>query len=87
MAKKRHRIGGGKRKRSRKVRLLDEIRAWKANAVQLRLGGNIRDAVDSEDRVDRWVSEAEKKGFGDQASRAEEAGMRIGQRLYRTRKG
>jgi hypothetical protein len=83
MAKRRHKVGGGKRKRSRKVKLLDSIRSYKANAVQLRLKGRVNDAQFWEDHLDRAVSEAEKKGWDESASRAEESGKRIGRRLAR----
>jgi hypothetical protein len=68
-------------KRSRKVKILDAIRSFKARAVFNRLRGRINDAMVHENLVDRLVSDAEAKGFGDQASNAEEAGTRIGQRI------
>ena len=81
--KRRHRVGGGKRKRSKKVKLIDLIRSLKAHAVFNRLRGRIQDASYYESQLDRAVHEAEHKGFSEQASNAEEAGRRLGTRLNR----
>jgi hypothetical protein len=87
VAKKRHRIGGARRKKSRKVRLLDDIRDLSSRAVQLRLKGQINHAMGQEDMRDRMIQQAEAHGFGEQASNAEEAGQRIGHRLFRGKRG
>jgi hypothetical protein len=80
------RIGKGKRKRSKKVRLLDTTRTLKALAVNARLSGRIQDATHYESLLDRTVHELERMDAADQAMRAEEAGHRIGQRYYERNK-
>ena len=80
------RIGKGKRKRTKKVRLLDTTRTLKAIAVNARLSGRIRDASHYESLLDRTVHELERMGAADQATSAEEAGERIGRRQYERNK-
>jgi hypothetical protein len=65
---------------SAKGKLLRKIRVAKESATRLRLAGFIPNAIFREATVDRLVSEAEKKGWGDDATLAEETGL---QRAYR----
>jgi len=60
---------------SPKGQLLRKIRVAKETAARLRLAGFIPNAVFHEANVDRLVSEAEKKGWGDEAVLAEETGL------------
>jgi hypothetical protein len=68
---------------SAKGRLLRKIRVAKENAARLRLAGFIPNALFHEAALDRLVSEAEKKGWGDEATVAEEVGLK---RATRTKK-
>ena len=65
---------------SAKGKLLRKIRVAKESAARLRLAGFIPNAMFHEATVDRLVSEAEKKGWGDDATLAEETGL---QRAYK----
>ena len=65
---------------SAKAKLLRKIRVEKETAARLRLAGFIPNATFHENIIDRLVSEAEKKGWGDDATLAEETGL---QRAYR----
>jgi hypothetical protein len=60
---------------SAKDRLLRKIRVAKESAARLRLAGYIPNALVHEAAVDRFVSEAEKKGWGADAMLAEEIGL------------
>jgi hypothetical protein len=69
-----------KKSLSAKDRLLRKIRVEKETAARLRLAGFIPNAAFHEATLDRLVSEAEKKGWGDDATLAEETGLK---RAYR----
>ena len=65
-----------KRKVTAKGRALGTIRRHSEAAAFLRKRGLIQFAQRIEKNVDRMVSKAERKGFGDAAFAAEEAGQR-----------
>jgi len=60
---------------SHKGQLLRKIRVAKETAARLRLAGFIPNALFHEANVDRLVTEAENKGWGDDALLAEETGL------------
>lgn len=76
MRRRRHKVSG-------KVRFLDNIRRNATSGAFYRLSGDIQKAMSYEREVDRAVAAAERSGYGDQASNAEEAGKRMGGRLHR----
>jgi len=69
-------------KRSPKDKLLGQIRARRASAALLRLSGHVQNAMFNEGVLDRLLAKAEARGWGDDATVADEEGEREGRRLF-----
>jgi hypothetical protein len=73
----------GHARKSPKAKLIRTIRRMKSAAVLLRLRGHINGAFRYEEDLDRYVATAESRGWADEASDAEEAGLHEAERAYR----
>ena len=73
----------GHMSKSPKARLMGRIRRAKAAAALLRLDGKIAGAMRYEEELDRFVHQAEMKGWADDAVDAEERGLHEAERAHR----
>jgi hypothetical protein len=75
-----------KRTSSEKVKLIDSIRSLRLGAAHFRLTGRIRNATVIEDLLEKKFAEAERRGWSEQATNADEAALRAAQRIERRRR-